>query len=79
MLYLRRKQKIAIKMPVNYSVQYFYLLILLLVLIQSIIRDSGLSQTFVAKGMTTGQGSRERRKKDRTTKRTENRLVPGEK
>ena len=79
MLYLRRKQKIAIKMPVNYSVQYFYLLTLLLVLIQSIIRDSGLSQTFVAKGMTTGQGSRERRKKDRTTKRTENRLVPGEK
>ena len=38
-----------------------------------------LSQTFVAKGMTTGQGSRERRKKDRTRKRTESRPVPGEK
>jgi hypothetical protein len=40
-----------------------------------------LSQTFVAKGMTTGQGSRERerRKKDRTRKPTENRPVPGEK
>jgi hypothetical protein len=40
-----------------------------------------VSQTFVAKGMTTGQGSgikRERRKKDRTRKPTENRPVPGE-
>ena len=41
-----------------------------------------LPNVFVAKGMTTGQGSRvkrERRKKDRARKRMESRPVPGEK